>query len=379
MVVPTYTTVRKIETQELSGKSWEVWEEELAGLAKRTRYRYIETFKKVIAEWGVTPDELYSMRFNDMKSEDPRDFKNMERKLKKHMKEMEDQGSAKQSCLMIRKAFSSFFSAQSLDLKFKKTNGNGANGSQLGQKMITVEQFKILYNGLNQLNKKRNQAILMTGKDTGLRVSDLAELTIGNYLDAEEKTSDFGETFKVIDPTKTEKCGVYAWIHLGPESIETLDEYLLEREGKGDPLNKDSPLFLNRQKAKYTPENLSSVIQKQCKKHGLKRISMHSLRKRHKTKLEKFMPEQWVLMLEGKSSSEYSRPQDEGELTTVYMKAYEAIRIFGIPDNLKRKIEEETNEEMTRLRTENTELGSLLLRLQESVDALTRRQDALEK
>lgn len=319
--------LNKLKTECLTGKAGEVWEEELAALAQKTQLRYLTCFVKLIEIWGVIPDELFDMRFKDLKSDDPRDFKNMERRINKLMKEMEDEGSSFESARMVKKTMSSFFSAQGLDLRFKRKNGK--TGESNGQKMITREQFRELYESLNVLNKKRNRAIFMMLKDSGLRVSDVAVMTVGVYRYAEDIKSELGESFKVLDPTKTQKCGVYAYVHLGPEAIETIDEYLLEREEKGEILGEDSILFLSRRKKQFTGEALSKVIQKKCVKLGLRRISAHSIRKRHKTYLEKFMPEQWVLMLQGKASSEYSRPQDEGELTTAYMRAYPAIRLYG--------------------------------------------------
>ena len=85
------------------------------------------------------------------------------------------------------------------------------------------------------------------------------------------------------------------------------------------------------------------------------RVSAHSFRKFHKTALEGAgVPAEWVLLLEGKSASVYSRPQDGPELLEAYARAYDVLRIH--PHG---KLAEEVHDLRKRLDTQNGQLAEV--------------------
>ena len=80
--------------------------------------------------------------------------------------------------------------------------------------------------------KLKTRAQLMFLKDSGLRVSDLVALNVGDYIEAETVGED-GGIFKVFWPKETEKTSDPAYIHIGPEAVEALESYLEERRARG--------------------------------------------------------------------------------------------------------------------------------------------------
>ena len=83
---------------------------------------YRRELRKFLSRWKTTPDELYSMRKADMESEDPRDHQRIERMVKTQMSEIQDQGYSAETCKQLKKAMSSFYESQGLDLRFKAKN-----------------------------------------------------------------------------------------------------------------------------------------------------------------------------------------------------------------------------------------------------------------
>lgn len=327
----------------------EIWEAELATKAEGTVRKYREKFNAFLARWSVTPEDLFDMRMNDLRSQDPRDWIRMEKWVETQMAEIIKAGKSPSTAKQLKKAVACFFESQNLPLRIKANKI--PKGDALGQKMMRPEEQRSLIDNQNRLNKKRNAAIIMTGKDSGLRVGDIQRLTVEAYEMAEVITNKWGEPFKVFDPDITKKCRIKAHIHLGPESIRAIDEYLDERAGRGDMTGISPPLFINRKKMAFRKDSMGSMISHQCKLMGKRfnKLSAHSLRKFHRTMLQKArVPNDWIDKLQGKSSDTYSRPEeagapeDTGELTKAYILAYDNLRIYGVPEEQK-PLSEKTN------------------------------------
>lgn len=330
--------------------------DELSSRAKNTRLAYLSAFDKVAAAWDMTPEEMFEQRMGDLRSEDPRDGVKMEKKINKLMQKMSEAGVSAEGCKMIKKATSSFFAAQEIPLKFKRDNGTKKQSS--GQKAISRKQVQELIRLNGYRNLEKNTALFNVLNDSGLRVGDVAKLTVGQYRDADIFTNEEGEQFKAYDPLVTQKCGIIAHVHIGPESVRAVDAYLAHRKEKGETLTPDSTIFLDRSGRPYTERRLSNTISTICTSRGLKRISAHSFRKRHKTRLEKLMPLDWVLMLEGKTHSEYSKPDEEThELTRTYMRHYNALRINGAEQPT---LTQQQNQELENLKAQVEALTTLI-------------------
>ncbi len=332
-----------------NGTIQEIWESELALKADGTQRKYLEKFNAFLVRWETTPEELYEARLSDLRSGDPLKFRRIEKMVETQMNEIVRGGLSASTAQQLKKAVSLFFEAVNMPLKMKAKNM--PNGDYLGQRMMRADQQRELIGALNRLNKNRNTAILTTLKDSGLRVSDVSALTLEAYNMAETVYNEIGEPFKVFDPEITKKCKVRAFIHLGPESIKAIDEYLEERKEKGR-IEGFPSLFINRKNEAYAEGTMGRMIAHQCKARGKKfnKLSAHSFRKFHRTMLQKGrVPDSWIDKLQGKTVDTYSRPEEggapeeNGDLTQAYIDAYNHLRIFKVPAELaarKREVEE---------------------------------------
>ena len=67
-----------------------------------------------------------------------------------------------------------------------------------------------------------------------------------------------------------------------------------------------------------------------------------------------WMLESWVKKLQSKATDPYVQPEHTGELTTIYVKNYDALRIYGDEHELLRRLEELEDDQlkMTGMRAE---------------------------
>lgn len=381
----------------LGGKAWEIWMQDLSTKASRTKEAYVRGFKKFLERWEVEPEELYAMRVEDLSSEDTRDHLRIERMVRTQMAEIQESGLSAESSKMIMKALQSFFESMNLELRFKKKDS--PKGSHNGQRAVNTELVVAMYDNMVFGYKLRNRAILLGLKDTGLRISDLGALSVGEYLRAKTVLNEARETFRVFeDPEETQKMKIPAYIHLGPESVAAIDEYLQSRRDEGEELTPDRPLFIQPKKTKAVREKGDRITKsaftgifdrlKKWLPNGGHKISAHSIRKFHRTRLEGAgMPESWVKKLQGKKASVYSQPEHTGELTQKYIQCYNALRIFGEQASVKKiddqaeQIKELRQKLETALANENKVAESMneMLAMRRKIEELSHLEKQVEK
>ena len=201
-----------------------------------------------------------------------------------------------------------------------------------GVRRATKQNIMKALTGYEPRNKETFKALMMSFKDTGLRVIDLIGLNCDIILGSLEK--------EVIPLTiRTEKTGYIAKTFFGKDAVIALREYI-EARRKGsrnlepETITKDSPLFRTWERGevkRMSRMNASTVIRNAFLKSGEKRMSAHSLRKGLQTALEKGgMPTNWIDQVLGheliNSRDAYSLPTDE-ELQEAYEKAYYVFAI----------------------------------------------------
>ncbi|GAG91487.1 unnamed protein product, partial [marine sediment metagenome] len=165
------------------GKSWATWMDELDSCAENTQRAYLKAFKTVAEEWNMNPEEMFEQKMRELKSEDPRDRMDTEKQINKFMKKLEDAGTSPEGARMIKKAMNSFYSAQGLILLYKRRK-NKKNGHK-GQRAISRDQIRMLIETNGIRNMYKNPALYNILNDSGLRVSDVANMTVGAYREAE--------------------------------------------------------------------------------------------------------------------------------------------------------------------------------------------------
>jgi len=374
---------KKFKEPHFEGKAWKIWFQDLNTKAPTTKREYLRNIVKFLDRWETTPDELYSMRMTDMESDDPRDAKQIERMVKTQMSELRASGYSAETCKQLRKSVKSFFESQEIDLSFKAKDS--PRGASNGSRIALPEEVREMYDNMVFGFKIRNRAIVMFLKDTGLRVSDVVSVDVGDYLSARVVENGAGESFRVFrDPEETQKMKVNAYVHLGPEAVAAIDEYLEERRQRGEVFQEDTPLFLHRRAGeRITDSGIKSVffrVKKWLGDKGYKK-SAHSLRKFHRTRLEGGgMPEGWVKILQGKQADVYQQPQHTGELTEMYVKCYDRLRVFGEQASTQ-KLDEQAQRiaELERLldeeRTNNSDrIEGLERRFIDRIEAMEERQ-----
>lgn len=119
--------------------------------------------------------------------------------------------------------------------------------------------MKLLYKWANDWKAK---ALVMVLKDTGLRVSDVVKLDVGDVRDGRPP---------VAVKIRQEKTGFQAIPFIGEEAVDAVNQLLRSREQVGN----DEPLFVNVEGR----TRAIRIVKLAASKAGLEKISAHSLRK----------------------------------------------------------------------------------------------------
>ncbi len=341
---------------EKESKASRVWQLELSRLAPNTRGRYVRLMDAFMSRFDIaTLEDLYKMRIEDLEAKDSRDQGRVERLVKTYMDELVKQGQKPQTVAHVFKAVQHFFNSQGRKTKLELAPRDIPKGESIGRSLITKEQIKLVYDSPGSA-KLRNRALMMLLKDTGLRISDALAFNVESYTTAQIVENESKEPFKIFDPSVTKKCGVVAYVVIGPESVQALDLYLKERRVGG--LSQSDPLFVIEYNNAFRgfskgdrlgDDGGSEEFRRIAKNAKIgNRFGAHSFRKYFITQMQSAgLSEPWIKRLCGKSigasDSPYSKPQDmpdpEGVfpnlLVASYVKAYKALRVFGATEEVE--------------------------------------------
>ena len=340
---------------EKESKASRVWQLELSRLAPNTRRRYIRLMDAFLSRFEIDNLEiLYNMRIEDLEAKDSRDQGRVERLVKTYMDELVKKGQKPQSVAHSYKAIQHFFNSQGKKTKLEINPRDVPKGESIGRSLITKDKIKLVWDSAGSA-KLRNRALMMLLKDTGLRISDALAFNVEAYTTAQTVENESKEPFRIFDPAVTKKCGVVAYVIIGPESIQALDLYLKERCASGK-LSPTDPLFVTeveggpRHKGeRMRPDAGTEELLRLANMANIgKRYGAHSFRKYFITQMQSAgLSEPWIKRLCGKSlgasDSPYSKPQDmpdpEGVfhnlLVASYVKSYKALRVFGASEEVE--------------------------------------------
>lgn len=139
--------------------------------------------------------------------------------------------------------------------------------SERKQKFLTVDQVRLLMNGVGSRNKRRDSAILALFFASGLRVSELCGLTIGSVLSQERGTIYLRR-----------KGGSWKHTEVADFCYKYIEAYLTEEKSKGrDITDMSAPLFLTERGTPCSRQQLWEVISNKEKRLGLP-TGVHILR-----------------------------------------------------------------------------------------------------
>lgn len=277
--------------------------------AVATQKNYVSALNKFLRIQGITHKQLTALASTDLDE--------ISLRVQEAMKSEQDGGKKATTSYMIYKAVKFYLRSQGIN--FELAREDKPRMLYDGSHRVTKDQIKELWDSFSANYKERNRSILLFLKDSGVRISDAAKITVEDYLSAREiKVED--ERFKVFTPLVTQKTKDIAHIHIGPESIVAIDKYLNGR--------KAGPLFLSEKGGHLTTKAIAEIFHTtKVRRHlkGFDKISAHSMRKFHYSSLP--FSESWIKWLEGKSTSVYL-DNPEG-VTSAYIKNYNTLRVFG--------------------------------------------------
>lgn len=359
------------------------WLQRLNGSPKSTRRSYLRNLRLCCIRYGLTPHQLFEKRKNEVESGDPLimgEVRDMVIGLMQELTEgrtgdwpeaarglVKPGPKAPSTARQVSKALINFFKTFGERMEMKIKAKDKPTGTNLGQRGIPASDIRKSLDHAGEEFRLRNRAMVLFLKDSGLRRSDLPLLNVSYFRSPDRVRSVDGEAFMVFDPVRTQKEGIHAWIHVGPEAVRAVDEYLKKERGDAGP---DDPLFTMRpQKVKgdvgvkadlrITEDAVGATI-KRMMKRGLgdeaKRKSAHSLRKFHRSVLSTAgVSKEIIDKFQGKAVGPYVVPEDidPEEILETYIRAYDGLRVFPHGE-----VDYEAREEVERLRRKIQELES---------------------
>ena len=129
--------------------------------------------------------------------------------------------------------------------------------------------------------KTRDRAIVFLFLDSGLRVSELASLNIGDVVFEENiMDSSMNQNYVyTLRKGKKQHSKKPSKVFFAEESKEYITEYLEERAGKGEKLKDSSPLFITGEGNRLSVRGIQDMVKKYVKAAlGRSDISVHKLR-----------------------------------------------------------------------------------------------------
>ena len=278
----------------------------------------------------MTADEAINQRIKDVANPNRKIQRRFESLFKAFLAEEKKKNYAPLTLQTIFASVRSFFEAHYYPLIMRKSDY--PTGDSNGAKRATKEQiFKAL--NFTARNKPTTTALILTLKDSALRVSDMRLLKCDIILDNPD--ADVIPLQRITQKTK-----LLAKTFIGEEAITALKAYL-DRRRKGsrkvapETITRNSPLFRTWTTGKVKPmsrTNMSTLVRTAFLGVGIKKVSAHSLRRYFQTTMEEAnINVNWIDQMMGHElincRGAYSKPTDE-QLETAYRKAYNNLRIY---------------------------------------------------
>jgi len=339
------------------GDSWMWWREFLDGKADKTRRNYIKSFMDFLEVEDYTTETLFEEHRDNSKHDDPRHKKRLGSKVYRYQKMIMDEGKSSGSADNVAIAIKSFFRANEMDFR---TNGNI---KVISEEIPTIgnEELKLILDVCGSVRLKAGIHVL---KESGMRISDLCQIKVSDIEEALTGDLDFF-TWTFIQ----QKTGRRADPVIGGEAIRWLKFWITKRELDGIESewvfctvqsNDDN----QRIRGRIAPASIGQLFRHYRDKAGLRDtgVSIHSLRKRHKTLLEySGIPTSWINKMQGRvgqgTGGAYTKPNPE-QLIEMYKRGYEELTIEDYSSK------DEQLAEMKELRTDVEDLKETLRAIQ---------------
>lgn len=120
---------------------------------------------------------------------------------------------------------------------------------------------------------KRDYCLFTVGINSGLRISDLLSLSVGDVVEERGKLKERIEL-------REQKTGKMKDFPLGEQSKKAIRDYLTDRFGKLNQANREQPLFLSKKGGSLQRVQAWKILNYAASAIGIKdRIGTHTLRK----------------------------------------------------------------------------------------------------
>jgi integrase len=260
-----------LKLQEYEGRTpHQRFEASISNLSEGTQRLYRRNLNEFCNWVGVSPDTLCDQALKWENSDKIADRGNLSQAVSDYMKKrIEEEGVHPNTVRSYKKAINKLLKANHLRLVRIE---NERKVDYRGVDLIQPELIRELAD-ITKTNY-RLRALIMTLKDSGLRVSDIVLLTAEDYMSARRFRDDHFRVYVAwSEPFTTQKNSVNAYIRLGPESVEWIDKYLGNR--------KHGPLFTKKNGEPLKPHTVSTLITHLCKplQDRGHNVSAHSFRK----------------------------------------------------------------------------------------------------
>ena len=327
----------------------ERFENALSNLSVDTQKLYRRNLNKFCNSLGTTPDELCTTALKWENSEKLAERGNLSQAVSDYLKKLIDvDGVHPNTASSYKKAINKLLRANHLRPvrieNEKKVDSKGVD-------MIQPECIRELAD-LTTTNY-RLRALIMTLKDSGLRTSDVVQLSVEDYLSARRFRDD---QFRVYvawsEPFTTIKNGVNADIRLGPESVECIDKYIGNR--------KVGRLFTKKNGEPLKAHTVTTLITNLCKPLRSRgyHVSAHSFRKFFMSTFQANGQLPVGKMIAGKRISATDEPylHMRSHLDTIYIDVYNSERApLSIYESSQREKVQDLASEVEKLRVQSTE------------------------
>ena len=235
----------------LSGESWEYFQSKLKNRNPETAKVYDRYMRRYLTDTNTSPDEFYNYVKSHLESEDRRKIGKLENEFIDYYTSLiTEQGFHIQTVLNYENSILAFLEANYLKdrIQFRiKFNGKMKQNyprsfTNNGKDKAEIDEIKRL---VTYMSNPRNISAVLTMRDTGLRVSDIANLQIKHIQPIIDDLSLRWYTFE-ITPIKNLKqdTPLPANPVMGYESIEALRIWLNYRVNKYGLSNSDPDSYV---------------------------------------------------------------------------------------------------------------------------------------
>jgi site-specific recombinase XerD len=362
---------------ERAGKSFQIWYQSIKGNSTEAqRLGFLENF----LTWrGCSYEEFYQQYYDATRSADPRDLAALNSIIVAFYKELRSKGLSSGYAKNHVGVVVGFLQENGLSVNFTKAQKREmARKASAFKDNWTKEEIRQL---LAATTSPRNAAIIHCLKDSGMAVSDLADLKISDL----KKALNGEDKFAVVEyvRNKTEERGSPCF---GFESLDAIRSWLRWRAERGYNCDPESPLFTlvqNQQGgAKYTHDELlkgipmngeaiTGMIIKVIRRAGLtdKKLSAHCFRIYNASALESGgVNKNLVYQLQARQIPDSGRAYSKGEVLSSYQKAYEALAVGGT------KVVELQDSRIAELEAKQLESDAKIEKLTKALEAIYERE-----